>query len=90
MFPAKTASLHLFELPGAAQWMQRFTTRIVYRLLEVGDNRNFRLQRRLAFSRTGYATPSFLLQFLDLFRSFRFGPVLAEFFSGFTAERLEI
>ena len=59
-------------------------------LLEAGDNRNFRLQGRLAFSRTGHATPSFLLQFLDLFRSFRFGPVLVEFFSGFAAERLEI
>ena len=59
-------------------------------LLEAGDNRNFRLQHRLAFSRTDLATPGFLLQLLDLFRSFRFGPVLVEFFSGFTAERLEI
>jgi hypothetical protein len=29
MLPEKTASLHLFELPEAAQWIQRFTTRIV-------------------------------------------------------------
>ena len=47
-------------------------------------------QGSLAFGATGFATASFLLQPVDLFRRFRFGPVLVEFFSTFAAERLEI
>jgi len=44
----------------------------------------------LAAGRTTLATPSLLLQLLDLFRSFCFCPILVEFFPGFAAERLEI
>ena len=44
----------------------------------------------LVVSRGTLAPASFLLQLLDLFRSFRFGPILIEFFASFAAERLEI
>jgi hypothetical protein len=44
----------------------------------------------LALGRTCLATPSLLLQLIDPFRSFRFGPSFVEFFSSFAAQRLEI
>ena len=84
------AIIALCMLPGAASWMQRFTTEIRQLFLESGDYRNFRSQSSLALGRAGVATPSFLLQLVNFFRSFRFGPLLIEFFPGFAAERLEI
>jgi len=43
-----------------------------------------------AACRAALATPSLLLQLLDLFRTFRFGPIFVVFFPGFAAQRLEI
>ena len=44
----------------------------------------------LVVSRGALTPASFLLQLLNLFRSFRFGPILIELFASFAAECLEI
>jgi hypothetical protein len=43
---------------------------------------------RWAIDVTAFAWASLLLQFLDLFRTFRFGPIFVEFFPGFATHRL--
>jgi hypothetical protein len=56
----------------------------------VFEDLKFSIEDWLAVGRTALATPSLLLQFFDLFRSFRFGPGVVEFFPSFAAQRLKI
>ena len=47
-------------------------------------------QACLTLGLAGFATPGFLLQLVDFFRSVRLDPILIEFSAGFPAEGLEI
>ena len=44
----------------------------------------------LSVGGTAFAAASFLLQFFDFLRSFRFSPIFVEFFPSFTTERLQV
>jgi hypothetical protein len=46
--------------------------------------------KALAISTSAFAAPGLLLQFLNLFRSFRFSPIFVEFFPSFAAQRLHM